>query len=90
MWHLEAEVGDEIGLLSFLKLLEISSMFSNFNDFFFLNNISYPYLEDYLTILLECTLPPPSFVLDFREGNFVSTDLLSPKKDFISKCLKST
>lgn len=84
MWHLEAEVGDEIGLLSFLKLLEISSIFSIFKDFFFLNINSYPYFEDYLTILLVCTLPPLIFVLDLREGNLVSTDLFSPKNDFIS------
>ena len=64
-------------------------MFSIFKDFFLFKMISYPYLEDYLRILLVCTLPPLNLVLDFKEGNLVSTDLFSHKIDFFSISLES-
>lgn len=38
------------------------------------------YFEDCLTILLECRLLFPNLALDFKDGNFVSTDLFSESK----------
>lgn len=69
-----------MGLLSFLKVFVISSIFSIFNDFFLLNKTSLLYFEDYRANLLECRLLVPNLALDFNDGNFVSTDLFSESK----------